>query len=60
MVTAKVKAEELVIKFDKKIATQVCDYVIEEISLYYRQDRIDYWLDIRNEIRKVEIRTAIV
>lgn len=58
MTTAKSKAEELVIKYGKKIANEICDLMLDEINLHYRQERIDYWLDVKLEAKKVVIKEA--
>ena len=44
------KAKELVNKYGKIIADNVCDDIITELQENWNQDRIDFYLDVKLEI----------
>jgi hypothetical protein len=45
------KAQELIEKFGKESANKVCDLIITELQIDWNQDRIDFYLDVKNLLK---------
>ena len=41
------KATELINKYGKLTASNVCDDIITELQEYWNQERIDFYLDVK-------------
>jgi len=50
--TPKIKAEELINAHGKVVANKVVDGILTEIQENWNQSRIDFWLDVKNELQK--------
>lgn len=47
------KAKELLVKFGYKTANDVVDSIIDAIKEFKNEQRIDFWLDVKNDMRKL-------
>lgn len=45
------KTQKLIEKFGKENANKVCDLIITELQIYWNQDRIDFYLDVKNLLK---------
>lgn len=47
------KAKQLLSKFGYKVANDVADLILDEIKRFKNQGKIDFWLDVKNDMRKL-------
>lgn len=47
------KAKQLLSKFGYKVANDVADLILDEIKSFKNQGKIDFWLDVKNDMRKL-------
>lgn len=48
------KAKELLDKNGFEFANRIIDAMLDEELPKFRQDKIDYWLDVKNELNKLK------
>jgi len=46
------KAKEIIEKYGKIFANNVCEDIITELQLDWNQERIDFYLDVKNIINQ--------
>ena len=46
------KAKELIKKHGYDIANPIVDQMLDELQKDWNQDKIDFWLDVKNDIKK--------
>lgn len=48
------KAKGLFEKHGYNVANEICNSMITEFKIEWNQDKIDFWLDVKNELKKYQ------
>jgi len=48
------KAKELFEKYGYETANSIADTMLDEFQTEWNQEKIDFWLDVKNELKKYQ------